>query len=246
MKGKFSVELTSAALHILAMALMLCNHLWVTLIPGNDWMDWVGRLAFPIFAFLLAEGCRHTRDMKKYILRMLVFALISEIPFNLVAGGSIFYPVHQNVLWSFLIALVTIHWNEKGKASGKLWKRLMALFAMVVVGPLVALFTMVDYYHAGVFMVLLFYLFPKPVWWCRLAQLVLLWLINREILGGVGSEFILLGQRVFLTRQSLAVLALIPIWLYRGKQGCQSKGFRYFCYSFYPAHLLVLGLLRLI
>ena len=120
MKRKGFLETTSASLHILAMALMLCDHLWGTVVPGNDWLNCIGRLAFPIFAFMIVEGYFHTRSVKKYMLRMLVFAVVSEIPFNLMAGGRIFYPIHQNVLWTFLIALVLIHWNEKARATGKL------------------------------------------------------------------------------------------------------------------------------
>lgn len=246
MKRKGFLETTSASLHILAMALMLCDHLWGTVVPGNDWLTCIGRLAFPIFAFMIVEGYFHTRSVKKYMLRVLVFALLSEIPFNLMAGGRIFYPIHQNVLWTFLIALVLIHWNEKAKTTGKLWLRLLALVGTVLLGTLVGLLTMVDYYHAGVLTVLVFYFFRGRSWWHRAAQLVLLWWINAEVLGGFGYEVMVLGRRFFLARQSLAVLALIPIWLYRGKQGYHSKWFRWVCYGFYPAHLLVLGVLQLL
>ena len=244
MKRKFSLEITSAGLHILAMALMLCDHAWATVVQGNDWLNCVGRLAFPIFAFMLVEGYFHTRSVKKYILRMLVFALISEIPFNLMVGGGLFYPVHQNVLWTFLIAMVMIHWNEKAKATGKHWLWILVAVGTMLLGSLIGLLTMVDYYHAGVLMVLVFYFFRGRGWWHKVAQLVLLWWINAEVLGGIGYELTLLGQSFFLARQSFAVLALIPIWLYRGKQGYHSKWFQYLCYGFYPAHLLLLGLLR--
>ena len=246
MKRKCLLEITSAGLHILAMALMLCDHAWATVVPGNDWLNCVGRLAFPIFAFMLVEGYFHTRSVKKYMLRMLVFAVISEIPFNLMVGGGWFYPVHQNVLWTFLIALVMIHWNEKAKATGKPWLWILVAVGTMLLGSLAGLLTMVDYYHAGVLMVLVFYFFRGRDWWHAAAQLVLLWWINAEVLGGIGYEFTLLGRSFFLARQSFAVLALIPIWLYRGKQGYHSKWFQYLCYGFYPAHLLILGILRLL
>lgn len=244
MKHKLSIETTSAFLHILAMGLMLCDHLWATVVPGNDWLTCVGRLAFPIFAFMIVEGYFHTHSVKKYMVRLLVFAVLSEIPFNLMAGGWIFYPVHQNVLWTFLIALVMIQWNEKAKATGKLWLRFLTAAGTMLFGGVAGLLAMVDYYHAGVLMVLVFYFFRERIWWCRAAQLVLLWWINAEVLGGIGYEFQLFGRSFFLARQSLAVLALIPIWLYRGKQGYHSKWFRWLCYGFYPAHLLVLGILQ--
>lgn len=98
-------DLSSAALHIMAMVFMLSDHLWATLLPMQEWMSCLGRLAFPIFAFLTVEGYFHTKNLKRYLLRLLIFALISEVPFDLMYGGTVFYPFHQNVLWTFLIAL---------------------------------------------------------------------------------------------------------------------------------------------
>ena len=85
----------SFTLHILAMLFMLCDHLWATLFPAQEWMTCVGRLAFPIFAFMIAEGCYYTSNVKKYMLRLFLFAIISEIPFNLIMGSSVFYPFHR-------------------------------------------------------------------------------------------------------------------------------------------------------
>ena len=122
---KFRFETTSATLHILAMAFMLCDHLWGTIVSGNEWLTCIGRLALPIFAFLLVEGYFHTKSLKKYAGRLFIFALISEIPFNLMMGGSLFFPIHQNILFSFLIALGLIHLNEKAKANGKISLRIL-------------------------------------------------------------------------------------------------------------------------
>lgn len=244
MKQKSTFELTSFSLHLIAMALMLCDHLWGTIIPGNDWLTCIGRICFPIYAFLTVEGYFHTRSLKKYVLRLLFFALLSEIPFNLAMGGSVIYPFHQNVLWCFLISLGLIHWNEKA-ASKKLWKRILVGIPSVTVGYLAGLLLMVDYSHAGILMVLTFYFFRRGKRWAFLGQLLCLWYINTELLGGFTYELTLLGTTWYLKRQSLALLALIPIWLYRGRQGHHSKFFQYFCYFFYPVHLLILGLLAL-
>lgn len=246
MKKLLKLETTSFFLHLLAMALMLCDHLWAAVVPGNDWMNCIGRIAFPIFAFLLVEGYFHTRNVKKYALRLLIFALLSEIPFNLVVSGRFFYPFHQNVLWTFLMALGFLHWNQRAQASGKSWKRIVVAVASVLLGYLAGLLTFVDYFQAGVVTVLVFYFFRERKWQHRVAQLVCLWYINFKVLGGIGQEIMLLGQAVFLPRQGLAVLALILIWLYRGKQGYHSKAVQYLNYAFYPMHLLVLGILKML
>ncbi|MBR5491193.1 MAG: conjugal transfer protein TraX, partial [Oscillospiraceae bacterium] len=157
MKNRLRIETTSASLHIMAMAFMLCDHLWGTIIPGSDWLTCIGRLTFPIYAFMIAEGYNHTSNLKKYILRMLVFAIISEIPFNLAMGSRVFYPIHQNVLWSFLIAIGLIWLNEKAKAKGKMWLRIIVGCATVALGYILGLITMVDFYHAGILTVLVFY-----------------------------------------------------------------------------------------
>ena len=239
-------EITSASLHIMAMIFMLCDHLWGTIVPGNDWLTCIGRISFPIFAFMIVEGYFHTSNLKKYAGRLFVFALISEIPFNLALGSGIFYPIHQNVLWSFLISLGLIHWNEKAKKSGKLWKRLAVGTVSVVLGYLVGILTMVDFYHAGVLTVLAFYFFRGRKWYNYLGQFVTLWYINIEMLVGYSYMIEIMGKKYFFARQSFAMLALVPIWLYSGRRGYHSKAFQYFCYWFYPVHLLVLGLLKFI
>lgn len=239
-------ETTSFSLHLMAMLFMLCDHLWGTIVPGNDWLTCIGRVCFPIYAFLLVEGYFHTSNLKKYVKRLLLFAVISEIPFNLAMASSVVYPFHQNVLWSFLIALGLIHCNEKAKASEKLWIRIAVGIFTILAGYLLGLITMVDYYHAGILMVLTFYFFHHRNWWDYAGQLLCLGYINLELLGGFGYEVVLFGETVFLTRQGLALLALIPIWLYKGKQGYHSKWWKYFCYAFYPVHLLILGLLKFV
>ena len=240
------VEVTSFALHIIAMAAMLCDHLWGTIVPGNDWLTCIGRIAFPIYAFLIVEGYFHTKDLKKYVKRLFLFAVLSEIPFNLAMGSRIFYPIHQNVLWSFLISIGLIHWNEKARISGKRWKQMIVLEISVVLGSVAGLLTMVDFYHAGILSVLAFYVTRNMSRIKYPLQLLFLWYINAEILGGYTYEVTMFGQLFFVERQSLALLALIPIWAYKGVQGPYHRGIKYLYYFFYPVHLLILGLIKML
>jgi len=245
MKNKVELETTSFSLHIMAMVFMLCDHLWGTIVPGADWLTCIGRLTFPIFAFMIVEGYFHTKNLKKYVCRLFVFAILSEIPFNLAMGSRIFYPVHQNVLWSFLISIGLIHWNEKVKEK-QLWKRVVIGLASIGIGYVAGLITFVDFYHAGILTVLVFYFFKDRKWWCYLGQLLCLWYINFEMLGGLLYEVHIFGETHFIARQGIAVLALIPIWLYKGRQGYHSRMLQYFYYAFYPLHLLILGVIKLL
>ncbi len=233
------------SLHVMAMLFMLCDHLWGTIVPGNDWLTCIGRIAFPIFAFMIVEGYFHTSNLKKYVKRLLIFAVISEIPFNLAMGSRLIYPIHQNVLWSFLISIGLIHWNEKVKEK-QIWKRVLVAVASICIAYVGGLLTFVDFYHAGILTVLTFYFFRQRKWWSYVGQFICLYYINVEILGGYVYEIPMLGEMLYVHRQGLALLALIPIWLYRGKQGYHSKALQRVYYWFYPAHLLILGLLKMI
>lgn len=237
-------DLSSAALHILAMLLMLMDHLWATVMVGQNWMTCVGRLAFPIFAFMCVEAYFHTKNLKKYLLRLLIFALLSEIPFDLMYGGTVFYPYHQNVLWTFLLGLLGIHWMERARASGGRLRYVLTAAAAVVLGFCIGSLSMVDYYGVGVLTVFVFYFFRGRKWWCLVGQLAALYWLNVTLLGGQYYPLSFLGMELEICEQGLALLALIPIWLYRGRQGYHSKPFQWFCYAFYPAHMLILSLIH--
>lgn len=243
MEKKLSIELNSMWLHIFAIIFMFCDHLWATLISGNEWMTCIGRLAFPIFAFMIVEGYFHTKSLKKYVLRLLVCAVISEIPFNIVMGSSIIYPFHQNVIWTFLIGILCIFLNEKARKTNKMVIRIFTGLGTVILGSIMGLIFFVDYFHAGVLTILVFYFFRGRKWWCFLGQLVGLYYINMELLSGLSYEIVLFGQTFFFPQQGFALFALILIWLYRGKQGPYNSYFKFIYYGFYPIHLLILGLL---
>lgn len=238
-------ELTSAGLHILAMFFMLLDHMWATVATGAEWMTCLGRIAFPIFAFMIVEGYFHTHNLKKYMGRMFLFALISEVPFDILTEGLLFYPFHQNVLWTFLIGLLGIHFMERAKASGKRWKWILVSVLTVLGGFLAGMIGMTDFYGAGVLTVFVFYFFRGRNWWCYLGQFAVLYWLNMEVLGGKYYPVTLFGRNFELMQQGFALLALIPIWLYRGRKGYSSRWFQYFCYGFYPLHCLILGLIAL-
>ena len=243
-KRKF--DISSAGLHVIAMVLMLMDHMWATVFTNAGWLTAVGRLAFPIFAFMIVEGYTHTRNLKKYVFRLFGFALIAEIPFNLMVGNSVIYYVHQNVLWTFLIGIGLIHINELARKKEKLWLTVLTMVLTTLLGFVLGFATFVDYNAAGVLTVLAFYFFRGRKWWCYLGQLAALYYINVELLQGLFFEVELFGHKFEIVQQGLALLSLAFIWLYKGRQGKKSKAFQYFCYAFYPAHMLILWLIMVL
>lgn len=242
--NKVKLDISSCMLHILAMLLMLLDHMWATVTPGYNWMTCLGRIAFPIFAFMTVEGYFHTHSFRKYLLRLLAFAVISEIPFNLMYGTQVIYPYHQNVIWTFILALLAIHFMEtfKDRFNKVLYVLLSALIVIFVIA--LGFLAMTDYYGTGVATVLVFYFFRKRKWWCLVAQIIILGWINFDLIGGLCYPVNVFGHSFEILRQGFAILALIPIWLYKGRQGFHNKIFQYACYAFYPVHILILALIN--
>ena len=234
--------LTSNMLRAIAVLLMISDHVWATYMSFGNWMTYIGRMAFPIFAFQIAEGFVHTKNFKKYALRLLGFALVSELPFNLFYSSRWFNPYHQNVLFTLLLGLMAIKVldnlkkNHKAKdiALSVLWLLLIALASVI---------GFVDYGFNGVLMVVLFYVCRNfPFAW--VAQLIGMVCINVIFFEGQVIPFEIFGNSVEIPTQAFAVFSLIPIWLYGGRKGVSNKFLQYGFYAFYPVHMIILYLIR--
>lgn len=231
--------LNSTTLRIIAMALMLLDHMWATVVPGNDWMTYLGRLAFPIFAFQAAEGYNHTGDFSRYCRRLLLFGLVSEIPFNLMIIGSPVFPFHQNVTFTLLLGILSCRQIDLLKAEDSTGNRIgrIGILALIFLGGIL-LFP--DYGVMGVMTVVVFHLF-RNVPGAKLCQLIAM--IAIHVFGYEGQMIPMFGGALEFPVQGFAVLALIPIWLYNGQKGPGGKAFQYAAYAFYPVHMLILAML---
>lgn len=228
-------------LRFLAILFMLIDHMWATIVPGNQWMNYVGRMAFPIFAFQVSEGFIHTSNLKKYAVRLFLFALISEIPFNLFYGGSAFYPFYQNVLFTLFLGLLAIGSIERMRREYTFKSVSIAIFALISTCFLATIF-FVDYGAKGVLTVVAFYLFRNfHLAW--IGQLISLVLLNIVCFQGMYIPIKLLGITFEFQTQGFAVLSLIPIWLYNGKRGKKNPILQYSSYIFYPLHIFILYLI---
>ena len=228
--------MSSFALHIIAMIFMLCDHMWATILD-YEWLTCIGRIAFPIFAFLIIEGYIHTSNINKYIKRMVIFAIITEIPFNLMVSASPIYPFHQNVLWTFVISLLTLKYLNFDNT-----KNIFKSILIIILAIIIATITMCDYFGAGVMMVVGFYIFRKS----KLLQLLMMIYVNMILLQGYSYPIDIAGYTYYFPQQGFALLSLIFIWLYNGKQGYHAKWFKIFCYAFYPLHMLILYILTIV
>lgn len=217
---------------------MLIDHLGTTLFPQAVWMRCVGRLAFPLFAFLIAEGFCRTRSFQRYLLRLLLCAALSEVPFNLLRSGRPVDPAHQNVLWTFCIALAVLWCMEQARQMPGRTARYAVCAASVLAGWMLGMYLRTDYGGWGVVTVILLALCRgrDGGWLAMLAGLVC---INGVCLAG---QVIHLGPLGF-PMQLLAALAIVPISLYDGRRGPGGRGVQLAFYAFYPVHMLVLALL---
>ncbi len=234
--------ISSDLLKILAVIFMLSDHVWATVMTLPDYLTYIGRVAFPIFAFLIVEGFVHTKNVRKYMLRLLAFAFVSEIPFNLFYSSRLFNPFHQNVIFTLLFGLCAISLIARMKKH-RTFKNIFLSSLLLLGVALLSFITFPDYGFYGMLMVVLFYVlrdFP----FAFLAQLCAMVLINIVLFEGQVFMFEVFSHHVEIPIQGFAVLSLIPIWFYSGKKTNKSKVLQYGFYAFYPLHMLALYFIR--
>lgn len=227
---------------VIVIRLLIQNGLYESMVNQEAYLAWkeqhfglygmymamriIGRLAFPIYCFLLVEGFRWTHDVKKYLGRMFLFALLSELPFDLAFSGKVWNPAYQNVFFTLFLGLLTItgmRLVEQHFAGTEIRKRFLRVgldAVIVIAGCVLALVLKTDYNFRGVMAIVILYLFRNRK--------------KAQICAGVVVFLLMDGLEMF------AAISFILIWFYNGTRGRQNK---YFFYFFYPVHLLLLWLL---
>jgi len=196
------VGIDAFTLKMVAAVTMLIDHVGYIFFPQYVFLRIIGRISFPIFAFLIVEGFMHTRDVKKYIFRMIVFALISEIPFDFAFYGT-FNWGHQNVLITFLLAILAMYIDRQYKRKAGI----VAAFVLAIFAELIGS----DYGMFGVIIVMIFYWNYDRFY-------------NKLIFGTASLTLLVTSYQIF------DVLAMIPIGLYNGRRGIGLKYFFYVFY----------------
>jgi hypothetical protein len=183
----------------------------------------IGRLAFPIYCFLLVEGAHHTQNSRKYGLRLLIGALLAQIPYDLAISGGVDFS-RCSVMVTLLLGFCAVH----------VMRKLEGISRVMVVGLMWLLAEMLetDYAGTGIAIIVLFELtrnLPRRALWQLAGLIVLCWSGHSVQLGPIGVPI-----------QAFAVFAMVPICLYSGEKMTRSKTVQWGFYLFYPAHLLIL------
>lgn len=229
--------LPQEALKLIACITMLIDHFGHAIVPGLPvpyMADLyyacriIGRIAFPVYCFLLAEGMRHTRNPGKYILRLAIGILLAELPFDILFEGGISWE-SQSVMVTLTLGAVMLLCMHRAE---KPWRKLL----MVIPFAIVAELARSDYGGWGMATIAVFALFD------RLPMQILGLLLVNLLMDSVAVPF--LG--VLIPIQLFAVLAMIPISIYSGKKLTRSRVVQWGFYLFYPVHLLILWMVLLI
>lgn len=208
--------LSQEGLKLIACVSMLLDHIGAMLFPDQIWFRVIGRLAFPIFCFLLVEGMARTRDAGKYRNRLLLGVLLAELPFDLAVCGGISWG-RCSVMVTLYLASWAIYWINKENGFGGLAAVLGLILAAEIVNC--------DYGALGVVTVLVLHR-AKGQW-----LLIALWL---GLLNWSGTQSGIDLLQIF------TVASVLPMMCYDGRKLTRSKWIQWGFYLFYPVHLMLL------
>jgi hypothetical protein len=221
------------SLKLIAITAMLTDHIaWVFVpffTPAGQTMHIIGRLTAPIMCFFIAEGYRHTHSVKKYMLRLLCFALISQIPFSLAFSGKPFDFTKLNMMFTLLLGLIALWAFDNIKDN--ILKTIIVVACIIAASP-------ADWGAFGVSFILVFGLFrssfkKQAFFFCLIAAYMIISLAVRNALDNKSPFADIYQAGLFLS--------LPLLYLYNGKRG-GFIGSKWLFYVFYPAHLLAIAI----
>lgn len=217
--------LTNNALKIIALITMTLDHIGVQIYPDTVWLRILGRIAFPIFAYMISEGARYTRNRARYLGTMAAMATLFQIVFFLVSGT-----LYMSIFFTFTLSVSLIYLLEaalRDRTPARITLATLGLLAAYVICEhlphlLKDYSFFVDYFFIGVLIPVVLY-FLTERWQKLLATALLLSLLT--ITSGIALQW-------------WSLLALIPLSLYNGERG--KYKLKYLFYIYYPLHLVVI------
>ncbi len=233
--------MSAFVLKVIALISMACDHSSYIIFEHFSFLNYIGRIAFPIFAFQISEGYTHTRDLKKYFLRLFVFAIISQLPFFLFT--SIFSSNHNlNIFFTLFLGLSAITIFDKLNKLEYKSKYMHYLYNSIGVVSAILFSALAsilhcDYGYYGVAIIFIFYLFKEHKLLMNTAFILCTFLYYlKYVLYSSISD-------IYLCIIIFTCVPLLFINLYNNKKGKDTK---YFLYLFYPLHLLALWVIHCI
>lgn len=224
-------------LKIIACITMFIDHIGYVIFDGSSYFNYIGRIAFPIFAFQISQGYIHTKNVKRYLSRLLIFAIISQMPF-LLFYNSITTGFEFNTIFTLFFGLICILLYDKVN-------KVFGIFVSVLLGIFAELFKF-DYGFYGVIIILLFYIF-KDKKALMISGFILATIIKYSyhilLYAKYDTATLLRAFEYYSPLCIFTVLSSAFIYIYNGKKGHDSK---YLLYLFYPLHLLVIYSIALV
>jgi len=240
LKGEKKQEMEVIVLKIAAYITMLIDHTGMVFFPNDHIFRIIGRIAFPIFAFLAAEGAKKSSNVRFYLLRLFICGIVSEIPFDLMISGKIFWLDYQNVCFTLFFGVLSSVIYSKLTVRKAWYIRILGVLGSLVPIVLAGLLS-TDYGAAGAALTLLFFVAngSKPM-----QALVFIFINTCMCMPSSGFDL----SQIFSRTQMYGLLALPFILLYNGEKYPRAKTFlgRYAFYLFYPFHMLIIWFISIL
>lgn len=209
-----------------------------------SWLSYLDWLSYPIFAFLLAEGFDQTSGRLRYFIRLLLFAIIAEFPYNLLMSGHILYPQAQNGMFTLCLGFIAMEFVDV--VYRKTYNIILGFAALYVYGwgaYYISKIFNCQFYSYGVMFILLFYV-CNQIKYPKILQLVFMILLAVYISSDAYVSFIIGNLQYTIPFRAIAIPSMILTWFYKGKRGPNAIGLKVAMYAFYPVLLGAVFALR--
>lgn len=233
--------INSSELHIIAMITMLIDHIGYVFYPSTIWLRCIGRIAFPIYAFLLTEGYHKTSNKYKYVARIFLIGIISEIPYNYMTGNALRYSHMQNVMFELVLGLVILELLNKIKHNKDFWVIKICYGLLILILMSLAKICNLDGGVPGVLLIITFEI-SRCIIHNKIFEL-----ISIILLFGImfDSRMVwIIPSIIGIKLQTFRVASLPFIWKYNGEKGINSRWFKWITYLFYPIHITFLVIIK--
>lgn len=233
--------MTSFHLKIIALITMFIDHIGYVIFPNHFWLRYIGRIAFPIYAFLISEGLKKTSNIKKYLRNLLILALISELFYDLCFNKNINFFYKTNTVYTLFIASSSIYLYNKNSDN-------IIKYLSLLLGLSISHILKTDYDILGVLLIFIFYFLHNKyeyliygIIWVNIKYLsnisyILQYIFNKNIY--LSNIYIINSLGLYL----FTIVPFLIIMFYNNKKG---NSLKYIFYILYPLHLFILCIIKL-